>query len=153
MNRRTKNIENPNDLWGHAIPLEGKRKELDLIAEAKYMRELYMEFLPGDSDKSSITSYFDRLDEAIKNGVTPGFDEFDDKDRPDSEPRDYRYYSATVLKERASQYSPLSCGENVDSADYVSGPWSPTPDQHSVTPPLSPVSECKNTETSEDAGN
>lgn len=131
---------NPNDLWGHAIPLEGKRKELDLMAEAKIMRELYLNFLPGDTNESQINAYFDRLDQAIKNGVTPQFDTFDDNTNPDPNST-YQYYSATLLKERASQYPPLSSGEDVDPPEDYSRPWSPASDQHPLSPPLSPIPE------------
>lgn len=165
--RSSNKEQNPNDLWDHAIPLESKRKEIDLIAEAKFMRELYLTNLPGEMDADAVNSYFDRLDESIKSGDTITGDTFisddecddDDEskdngestsDHPNPKKREYWYHSADLFKERASRHSPQSGGEDVDYSTILSNSWSATPDQHPVASDLPPISERTDGESSED---
>lgn len=161
VNVRQQKQENPNDLWGHAIPLEGKRKEIDLLAEAKFMRELYLTNLPGELDVDAVNDYFDRLDESIKSGENIPKDTFvddnecDDDNRKSTEDdnngdRQYWYYSADLFKERAGGYTSQPSGEDVDYSTILSNSWSATPDQHPLASDLPPVSERTDGEDSED---
>lgn len=161
---------NPNDLWDHAIPLEGKRKEIDLIAEAKFMRELYLTNLPGEIDRDNVNAYFDRLDESIKSGTTVPADDFpdepyddnsdegksiqDDDDsssyNPSPKDRQYWYYSADLFKERARGYSLQSSGEDMDHPTVFSPAGGAAHDEHPVAADLPPISERTDGEDSED---
>jgi hypothetical protein len=146
--------ENPNDKWGHAIPLEDKRKELDLIAEAQFMRDLYLSYLPGDTDKDQINLYFDRIDQSIKAGEPIKTDDFDPASYPapdaDAPERQYWYHSADVFKERASRHPSLSSGEDVGDTQDNSDVGSSAHDQHSGVETLPSISERTDGEDSQD---
>lgn len=147
--------ENPNDLWTHAIPLESQRKEQDIRAEADFMRELFLSNLPTvGSNKSTLISYFDRLQEAIENGEPIEYDGFDDNLNSESasSPRDYKYFSATLFKERSSRHPLLPDGEAMDDSTDCSEPWSPTHDQCEKFEAVPLIPKCENGEDPQDDG-
>lgn len=167
INNKQRTEPNPNDLWGHAIPIESKREEFDLLAEAQFMRELYLTYLPGDTDKDHINSYFDRIDDSIKAKEPISKDDFDpahytcagaspedggstECDNQPTEDRQYWYYSADLFKKRASGHPLQSGGEDVDHTESLSGQRGSAHDKYPLLETLPSIPQRTDSEDSED---
>lgn len=85
--------------WSHALSLEDKRMEADNLNQLQYMKDLFENHLPIGDNKSHISEYFSRLEELIstKENIAPEQFENDDPTK------DYKYFSAALLRELASR--------------------------------------------------
>lgn len=146
-------FEDPNAVWGHASSIAPKREKDDLLAEIEYMRELFTCYLPADKDElPSLQEHFDRLKDHATNGELLGQDRFDDDDTGSADERAYRYFSATLFKERSSQTPLLADGQDVGDSSDRHEPWSPSRDHNPISPHLSPIPECEDTQGAKDCG-
>jgi hypothetical protein len=109
-----------NDLWTHASSLESERAQADKIGELKFMKELFDNHLPVGKNREEIDKYFMDLEKVIytedfhkiKNDDFPEPDESEccrcrehDGSFPADhkcERREYKYFSADLLKQQAS---------------------------------------------------
>lgn len=91
------------DPWAHAGSLENERMLQDRKTELEHMRMLFMNVLPVGKNRDDIISYFNRLEELI---FTKGHESVKNEqfpDDPDGIQREYKYFSASISKERASK--------------------------------------------------
>lgn len=89
------------DPWAHAGSIENERMLEDKRAELAHMRYLFEKCLPVGKQREHITDYFNELEKLIYTTDVKN-DEFNDDDSTNPQ-REYQYFSASVLKERASQ--------------------------------------------------
>jgi hypothetical protein len=150
------NIVNENDLWKHAEPLGPTKEKLDQMIEVAFMKDLFANHLPVGDNKQELEKYFMDLEQVIstKDYIKLPKDEFPIDDAHGSEdgdssadgsefrpPKQYKYYSASLLKQQAQQQcddngpdSPDLCirfsGYNdelelMDEVQSPGDPWSP----------------------------
>ena len=86
-------------MWDHALSIEDKRNTDDRLAELAFMKDLFETKLPIGDNKKHVIEYFSRLEELIDTEQQL-INECFERDESD---RDYHYFSAAVLKERASR--------------------------------------------------
>lgn len=99
--------EDPNAKWAHALPLEQVRLVEDRRAELEFMKDLFFERLPIGKDTGALEATFNRINEAICNQETINHDEFPSYDEVDVDgavqdpPKEFHYFSASVLEQQA----------------------------------------------------
>ena len=143
--------EDPNAVWGHATSIADKRQKDDVLAEIDYIRELFTCYLPTDQDNlSEIHAHLDKLKDHATNGEPLGEDQFGSDDNDDPEKRDYRYFSASLFKERSSQPPLLAGVQDLGNTSDQDRPRSPPQDHHQGTADLPPIPECADTEGSQE---
>lgn len=111
-----------NDRWSHAISAEEKINIKSRIAEYEFVKELFESKLPVGEDKSEIELYLQRLEQAITENEEIKNEEFPpERSEPDPEtgkPISYKYYSASVLKQRSTQPRGEIIGNSIEGFDY-----------------------------------
>ena len=111
---------NDNDYWTHAQSLEEERMRADKIGELEFMKDLFTNHLPVGKNREEIDKYFMDLEKVIyttdyhkiKNDEFPEPDvdecvcgiEHDESLPADHkcQRREYKYFSADLLKQQAS---------------------------------------------------
>lgn len=109
--------DNPNDVWSHAVSIEEKRMKYDRRVELEYMKDLFLNKLPIGDNVEHLQRYFNDLEKVIYTTDNVKNDEFPSNDTE----RDYRYFSASLLKERASRDPDITNGENVADSTHPIG--------------------------------
>lgn len=107
--------ENANTIWGHAQPAEPIIKKREVQAELDFMKDLFLNKLPLGENKEHIEEYFNRLETLIDTKDYDGNinrEQFTD-DVPGA---NYRYFSSTSARIRASGHALLSDGQGMDSS-------------------------------------
>lgn len=123
---KSEEIEDPNAKWGHALPLEETRLWDDKKAELEFMKDLFFERLPIGKDTQAIEAEFNRLQQAIDNKENINCDEFPDYDTVDVDgsvkdpPKDFHYFSASVLKQQAERGRIDTAGYPLEAIDEFS---------------------------------
>ena len=97
-------------MWDHALSIEEKRNTDDRLAELAFMKDLFETKLPIGDNKKHVIEYFSRLEELIDTEQQL-INECFERDEPD---RDYHYFSAALLKERASRSLDNPDGQDVE---------------------------------------
>lgn len=94
-----------NKKWAHAKSAVSEVEKKHRLAELAYMRELFNDRLPLGEELTEIQSYFDAVEQVIADNGDINHEEFEperhviDPETGGSIP--YRYYSATLSKQRA----------------------------------------------------
>lgn len=110
-------MSNPNDAWNHAGSIESKRMREDRRVELEQMKDLFLNKLPIGDNKEHIEQYFNDLEKVIYTTDDVKNDEFPTDDAQ----RDYRYFSASLLKERASRDPDITDGKDVANSTNAIG--------------------------------
>ena len=151
---RVETIINENDLWKHAESLAPTKEKHDHMIEVAFMKDLFANHLPVGNNKEPIEKYFMDLEQVIstKDYIKLPQDEFpsDDEHGPEDagsstdgndgrSPKQYKYYSASLLKQQAQQQRDDNGDKSSDLCIRFSGyddecldeiqsagdPWSP----------------------------
>lgn len=111
-----------NDRWSHAISAEEKVNMKSRIAEYEFIKELFDSKLPVGEERIELQSYLQRLEQAIENNEPIRNEEFpperDDLDPETGKPISYKYYSSSLLKQRAIGRGRSDIGSSIESLDY-----------------------------------
>lgn len=112
-----------NDRWSHAIPAETKMNMKSRIAEYEFMKELFESKLPVGEDKTEIESYLKQLEQAIIDNAELQNESFpperDDLDPETGKPISYKYYSTSLLKQRAIGGGGSNIGSSIKGVDLI----------------------------------
>lgn len=111
--------QSPNDQWSHAISVEKEIKTKTRLAELEYAKSLFYDKLPVGADTKEIDNYFNYIEQAIYTDEPINNEEFPtertDIDPETGKPITYRYYSSSLLKQRASEQIGNSIGCSTES--------------------------------------
>jgi len=106
--------QSPNDQWSHAISVEKDIETKTRLAELEYAKSLFYDKLPVGADTKEIDNYFNYIEQAIYTNEPINNEEFPtertDIDPEKGKPITYRYYSSSLLKQRASETNDNSIG-------------------------------------------
>lgn len=112
-----------NDRWSHAISAEQKINTKSRIAEYEFMKELFDSKLPVGEQRTEIDSYLQRLEQAIVDNEPIENEQFPpERSEPDPEtgkPISYKYYSTSLLKQRAIGGGGSDIGSSIESLDHL----------------------------------
>lgn len=122
--------EDPNKKWGHAYSLEETRFWDDRKTELQYMKDLFDVNLPTGERRENVTAIFNELEEAIDNkDPTIQNDKFDNDfgtididGAVASPPKQYKYFSADLFKQQASDRQGGLYSSTEGQLEYKSSP-------------------------------
>lgn len=112
-----------NDRWSHAISAETKLNLKSRLAEYEFIKDLFESKLPVGDDKTKIESYLKQLEQAIADNKDIDNEEFpperNDIDPETGKPISYKYYSTSLLKQRAIGGGGSIIGSSIEGVDHL----------------------------------
>jgi hypothetical protein len=115
----------------------------NLLAELKFMKDLFDKHLPVGSNREDINKYFSCLEELIftKDPDDIQREEFPPDDPATSGSREYRYYSADQFKKLAGGYQQFPSRQDLGHAENKQEELPPTENRSSDTQDVAHIQE------------
>jgi hypothetical protein len=123
MNTNTNLTVSENDKWAHAQSAEDVVRLKSRKAEIEFMRDLFNERLPVGTDLDAIHSYLNNVEQIIEKNGRVKNEEFPPEreviDPESGKPATYKYYSTSLLKQRAASDRRSSIGGSHKSVPHA----------------------------------